>query len=157
MPPCAVKTCAVRPVFALVVGELRAPHPSKCPWALKQNASPGEQSEAPRRRQKPGQEQYPGAENQDSQHMLNQTRGSFPERGSSRRQDGSVFIEHSRKGGVFSRSPRREGGEEVLGGKGGGGLHFFFSRRSSPQVLVPEKKSLQRCTLHEIPERYQRG
>ena len=41
------------------------------------NASPGEQSEAPRRRWKPGQEQHPGPENQDSQHMLNQPRGSF--------------------------------------------------------------------------------
>ena len=30
LPPCAAKTCAVRPVFAPVVGELRAPHPSKC-------------------------------------------------------------------------------------------------------------------------------
>ena len=78
-PPCAVKTCAVRPVFAPVVGELRAPHPSKCPRAHEANASPGEQSEAPRRRRKPGQEQHPGAENQDSQHMLNQPRRSFPE------------------------------------------------------------------------------
>ena len=46
---------------------------------MKQNARPGEQSEAPRRRWKPGQEQHPGAENQDSQHMLNQARGSFPD------------------------------------------------------------------------------
>ena len=33
VPPCAVKTCAVRPVFAPVVGELRAANPSKCPSA----------------------------------------------------------------------------------------------------------------------------
>ena len=33
VPPCAVKTCAVRPVFAPVVGELWAPDPSKCPRA----------------------------------------------------------------------------------------------------------------------------
>ena len=33
VPPCAVKTCAVRPVFARVVGELRAADPSKCPRA----------------------------------------------------------------------------------------------------------------------------
>ena len=30
VPSCAVKTCAVRPVFASVVGELRAANPSKC-------------------------------------------------------------------------------------------------------------------------------
>ena len=47
---------------------------------MKQNASPGAQSEALRRRWKPGQEQHPEQENQDSQHMLNQPRGSFPER-----------------------------------------------------------------------------
>ena len=41
--------------------------------------SPGKQSEAPRRRGKPGQEQHPGPENQDSQHMLNQPKGSFSE------------------------------------------------------------------------------
>ena len=46
---------------------------------MKQNASPGEQSEAPRRRWNPGHEQHPGPENQDSQHMLNQPRGSFIE------------------------------------------------------------------------------
>ena len=46
---------------------------------MKQNASAGEQSEAPRRRWKPGPEQHPGPENQDSQHMLNQPRESFPE------------------------------------------------------------------------------
>ena len=33
VPFCAVKTCAVRPVFAPVVGELRAANPSKCPTA----------------------------------------------------------------------------------------------------------------------------
>ena len=31
VPRCAVKTCAVRPVFAWVVGELGAADPSKCP------------------------------------------------------------------------------------------------------------------------------
>ena len=78
-PPCAVKTCAVRPGFARVVGELRAADPSKVQGPVKQNASLGEQSEAPRRRWKPGQEQNPRPENQDSQHMLEQPRGSFPE------------------------------------------------------------------------------
>ena len=41
VPSCAVKTCAVRPVFTRVVRELRAADPSKCPRAHKQNASPG--------------------------------------------------------------------------------------------------------------------
>ena len=63
-----------------MVGELRAPRPSECPRRMKQNASPGEQSEAPKRRRKPGQEQHPGAESQDSQHMLNQPRQFFPEK-----------------------------------------------------------------------------
>ena len=47
---------------------------------VKQNASPGGQSEAPRPRRRPGQEQNPGPENQDSQHMLEQPRGYLPER-----------------------------------------------------------------------------
>ena len=33
VPPSAVKTCAVRPVFVRVVGELQAANPSKCPSA----------------------------------------------------------------------------------------------------------------------------
>ena len=77
---CAVKTCAVRPVFTHVVGELQAADPSSCPGGIKQNANSGEQSEAPRRSWKPGPEQRPGPENEDSQHMLNQPKGSFPER-----------------------------------------------------------------------------
>ena len=47
---------------------------------IKQNASPGEQSEAPRPRWKPEQEQNPGPQNQDSQHMLEQPREYFPDR-----------------------------------------------------------------------------
>ena len=78
VPPCAVKTCAVRPVFARVVGEMQVADPSNVQGLVKQNASPGAQSEAPRPRWKPGQEQNPGQENQDSQHMLEQPRGSFP-------------------------------------------------------------------------------
>ena len=45
---------------------------------MKQNASTGEQSGAPRRRWRPGQEQHPGPENQD-QHTLSQPRASFPD------------------------------------------------------------------------------
>ena len=79
-PPCAVKTCVVRPVFARVVGELRAADPSNIQGPIKQHASPREQSEGPRPKWKPGQEQNPGPENQDNQHMLEQPRGSCPER-----------------------------------------------------------------------------
>ena len=74
VPPCAVKTCAVRPVFARMVGELRAADPSNVQGPVKRNASPGEQSQGLRPRWKPGQEQNPGPENQDNQHMLEQTR-----------------------------------------------------------------------------------
>ena len=72
MPPCAVKTCAVLPVFARVVGELRAADPSNVHGPVKQNASPEAQSEAPRTRveagsgaerrtRKPGQSAHVGA------------------------------------------------------------------------------------------------
>ena len=75
---CAVKTCAVRPVFARVVGELRAADPSNVQGPVKQNASPGEQSEAPETKveagagaepttRKPGQSAHAGA-----------TQGVFP-------------------------------------------------------------------------------
>ena len=79
VPPCAVKTCVVRPVFARVVGELWTADPNNVQGPVKQNASPGEQSEAPRRRWKPGQGQHPGPENQDSQDMPKQPRGYFPD------------------------------------------------------------------------------
>ena len=79
VPPRAVKTCAVRPVFARVVGRCGQQSQANVQGPMKQNASPREQSEAPRRRWKPGQEQHPEPQNQDSQHMLNQPRGSFPE------------------------------------------------------------------------------
>ena len=77
--PLCCKICAVRPVFGGVVGELRAEDPSNVQGPVKQNASPGEQSEAPRPRWKPGQEQNAGPESQDSQHMLEQPRGHLSE------------------------------------------------------------------------------
>ena len=80
MPPCAVKTCAVRPGFARVVAELWAADPNNVQGPVKPNASPGQQSDSPRPRWKPGPEQNPGPENQDSQHMLEQPRGYFPEK-----------------------------------------------------------------------------
>ena len=80
--PCAVQTCAVRPVFVRMVGELRGADPSNVQGTAKQNASPEEQleSEAPRPRWKLGQEQNPGPENQDSQHMLEHPRGYFADK-----------------------------------------------------------------------------
>ena len=82
-PRCAVKACAVRPVFCTCgrQGSRRQQIQAAAQAAIKQNASPETQSEAPRGRWKPGPEQHPGPENQDSQHMLNQPRGSFPEKG----------------------------------------------------------------------------
>ena len=79
VPPCAVKTCAVRPVFARVVRELRAADASNVHGPVKQNASPGEQSEA-RSRSETKVEAGAGAEprtreDQDKQHMLEQPRG----------------------------------------------------------------------------------
>ena len=43
VPSCAVKTCAARSVFALVVGELWAADPMNVQGPIKHNASPGEQ------------------------------------------------------------------------------------------------------------------
>ena len=77
--PLCCKNMAVRPVFARVVGELWVADPSSVQGRVKQNASAGEQSEAPGPRWKPGQEQNPGPENQASQYMLEQPRGYFPE------------------------------------------------------------------------------
>ena len=77
MPPCAVKTCAVHPVFARVVGSCGQQSQANVQGPMRQNARPGNQSEAPRPRWKPGQDQNPGPENQDSQHMLS-TQGVFP-------------------------------------------------------------------------------
>ena len=54
VPPCAAKTCAVRPVFAWVAGELWAACPSNCPRASAANASSGAQSEGAGWRWEPG-------------------------------------------------------------------------------------------------------
>ena len=76
VPPCAVKACAVRPVFARVVGELRAADPSHVQGLVEQNASSGEQSEAPRPRWKLGQEQNPRKPGQSAH--AEATQGVFP-------------------------------------------------------------------------------
>ena len=49
------------------------------PRARKAKCQPRATSEPPRPRWKPGQEQNRGPENQDSQHMLKQHRGYFPD------------------------------------------------------------------------------
>ena len=79
VPPCVATTCAERPVFAWVVGELWAADPSKCTRAHEANASSGTKSEAPRCCWKSARQQHPAPESQDSQHMLKQPRGSFPD------------------------------------------------------------------------------
>ena len=74
---CKNMCCASR--FCMGGGGAEAADPSNVQGPVKQNASPGEQSEAPRPRWKPGQQQNTGPENQDSQHMLEQPRGHSPE------------------------------------------------------------------------------
>ena len=63
---------------------------------MKQNASLAEQSEAPRRRCKRGQEQHPGEENQDSQHNQGCRNGRFGKR---------CFCNHLPKTGGFDENP----------------------------------------------------
>ena len=59
---CVAKTCAVRPVFARVVGKLWTAHPKRS-W-------------------EPGHQQHPGPENQDGQQRhstaADSTQGVFP-------------------------------------------------------------------------------
>ena len=73
---CKITCCASR--FCTGGGGVAGADPSNVQGPVKQNASPGEHTEAPRPRWKPGQEQNPGPENQDNQHMLEQPRGHFP-------------------------------------------------------------------------------
>ena len=81
VPLCAVKNLCCASCFC-TGGRGAAGSRSKAnvQGPMKPNARPGEQSEAPRRRWKPGQEQHLGPEIQDSQRKLNQPRGSFPKR-----------------------------------------------------------------------------
>ena len=78
MPPCAVKTCAVHPVFAGVVGELRAADLSNFQGPVKQNASRGQQFEAPRPRWKQGQEPEPRTRKPGQSAHAEATQGAFP-------------------------------------------------------------------------------
>ena len=80
VPPCVAKPSAVRPVFARVVGELRAANPSKCPRAheskmLAQGHNMRLRDEGGGR----GMSSTQDPQNQDNQHMLDQPRGSLPE------------------------------------------------------------------------------
>ena len=68
------KICKFSPVFSVFPYFWNA---SKWPRGHEANASSGARSEAPRRSWEPGPQQHLGPENQDSQHMLNQPRGSF--------------------------------------------------------------------------------
>ena len=80
VPPCAVKTCAVRPVFVRVVGSRGQQSQANVQGPMKQNASPEQQSEAPRRRWKPGQEQHPGPPKPGQSAHAESTQGSFPDK-----------------------------------------------------------------------------
>ena len=77
--PCAAKTRAVRPVFGRLVGKLGAADPRICPKAMKANARPGHTLRLLDEARELGRHQHPGPENQDSQHMIDQPRGSFPD------------------------------------------------------------------------------
>ena len=78
VPPMCCKNLCVR--FLRVAGELWAADPSKRPMRHEATATSGRLSGAPGQSWKPRHQQHPGPENQDSQHMLNQPRGSLPDR-----------------------------------------------------------------------------
>ena len=78
--PMCCKTCAVCPVFERVVGKPGAAIPRIC---LKGHESKmlgqGHTLRLLDEAQEVGHHQHPGPENQDSQHMIDQPRGSFPD------------------------------------------------------------------------------
>ena len=76
VPPCVAETCALRPVFARVVGELRAADASKCLRGYDAGASCGAQSEA--FSQKPGHQQHQGSEKPGQSAQAESTPGVFP-------------------------------------------------------------------------------
>ena len=79
----------------------------------KQNAGLGEHSEALTQRWKPGQEQHPGPENQDSQHMLNQPSGSFPDQNSPQKR-GVWWVAGSLEISISLENFIREGDLEIF-------------------------------------------
>ena len=80
--PCAAKTCAVRPVFGRVVGKLGGSRSKNLPEGpLKQMLGQGHTLRLLDEARELGRHQHPGPENQDSQHMIDQPRGFFPEIG----------------------------------------------------------------------------
>ena len=70
---CKNMCCVSR--FCTPGGELRAADPSNVQGPVKQNAVPGDNLRLRDQGGSRGQEQQPGPENQDSQHMLKQPRG----------------------------------------------------------------------------------
>ena len=75
-PPVLQKLVLCVPFWYGWWGSCGQPIQANVQGPMKPNASPGAQSEAPRRRWRPGREQHSGQENQNSQHMLDQPRGS---------------------------------------------------------------------------------
>ena len=77
--PCAAKTWAVRPVFGRVVGSWGQQIQEFARRAMKPNARQGHTLRLLDEAREVGRHQHPGPENQDSQHMIGQPRGSFPD------------------------------------------------------------------------------
>ena len=80
VPPCAAKACAVRPACARVVGKLGAADPNLLEGPSKQMLVQGHIMRLVNEAREVGHCQRPRQENQDTQHMLDQPRGSFPEK-----------------------------------------------------------------------------
>ena len=80
VPPCAVKACAVHPVFARVVRKLGAVDPRiRSKGHERKILGQGHSLRLLDEAREVGHHQHPGPENQDNQHMIDQPRGSFPD------------------------------------------------------------------------------
>ena len=78
-PPCCKNLCCACRFCTDGGGSCGQQIQANVQGPLKKMLAQGAESEAPRRRWRPGQEQHLRQENQDSLHMLNQPRGSFLE------------------------------------------------------------------------------
>ena len=78
---CPLVFAQKRPFFPQVAGELGEQIQELAQRGNEANASQGTQPEAPGRTLGLGHQQHAKPENRDSQHMLNQHRGSFPDSG----------------------------------------------------------------------------
>ena len=116
---------------------------------MKQNASAGEQSEAPRRRWKPGLEQHPEPENQDSQHMLNQPRGYFSDKSISFQQDIKEYLNQRRTNQKNSRRLELSTSKNTLHGGWGQGPGSVDPRFPAglpfPVPEIPEFLAFRDC------------